>query len=374
MSVLTRPAVLLATASAAAGLLATPGAAHAAAPAQLTAAGTRAQLTAAGAPAQLTAAGTRAQLTAAGAPAQLTAAQMAAELDTIAAASTAAGSQGWKTVSDYTFTFPGSATVIRGSGATQADLVRGRYADRFTTIGFGSADYFAVDRTGRWEPVQEQDEQRALAMMGRASVKYAYTADAAFDLGEYLTENAPSPVAMTAGIDGGGTKVTHDDGSADLTATDEQGAGVVLHVGASGLLTGAHLAVGGGEDGTAAEVEMAFAYGPQTVTMPTGAETIPVAALAKGVAYLTMADDVKALAGAAATATRTKAKGGTVKVATLRKVARNDVTSWNRTSIVKFTVKDVTGGVKVSATNPWTKKTVAYTVKASGKKVVVKKA
>lgn len=37
-------------------------------------------------------------------------------------------------------------------------------------------------------------------------------------------------------------------------------------------------------------------------------------------------------------------------------------------------IKDINAGVRVYATNPWTRKSVAYTVTAAGKKVVVKKA
>jgi hypothetical protein len=332
MSVLVRPAVLLATASVAAGLLVAPGAAYAAVTTTT-----------------------------------LTAAQLAAELTTVGTASAKAGAQGWKGSSKYTFTFPGSTTVFHGTGTTQADLVHGRYADRFSAAGLGSADMFAIDGRGRWDPAQDPDELRALKMMGRTTVKYAFTADTTLDLADYIDENAPSPVAMTTGIDGGGTKVTHDDGTVELTATDEEGAKVRLQVGPSGLLTGAHVALD--RDGGGAELDVTFGYGPQTVALPAGAETIPAAALATGVAYLGMAENVKVLAGAVAT----RVRGGKVSEANVRAAARTTTTAWNGSSPVRVTTKSVAGGARVSATNPWTKKTVAYTVKASGRKVLVKK-
>ncbi|BBH68990.1 hypothetical protein ACTI_56750 [Actinoplanes sp. OR16] len=335
MSVLTRPAVLLATATVAAGLLVAPGAAFAA-----------------------------------DTTTTLTSAQMAAELSAVAAASAAAGVQGWKTASDYRFTFPGSPAVVDGVGSTTADLAHGRYDDRFSTAGSGSADSFAVDGEGLWEPVPDGAEAQALRMMGRPAVKYVFTADEALDLDAYLDENAPSPVAMTSGIDGGGSKVTHEDGSADLTTADTQGADVVLHVGATGVLTGAHLAMAGNADQGAVTVDMIFSYGAQTVTLPTAAATVDPATLAKGVAYLTMPATVRTIAGAAATDTRKAARNKKVEVATLRAIARTAAT---RSSPVKVTVTNVTGGVKVSATNPWTHRSVAYTVTASGRKVVVKK-
>ncbi|MBB2948596.1 hypothetical protein FB565_008379 [Actinoplanes lutulentus] len=335
MSVLTRPAVLLAAASVAAGLLVAPGAAYAA-----------------------------------DTTTTLTAAQMAAELKAIASKSATAGAQGWKTTSDYRFTFSSTSTVIDGDGTTTADLVHGLYSDRFSATGLGTANVFAADHKGIYDEVQESTERKALKMMGKSAVKYQFAADTSFDLDEYIEESAPSPVALTTGFDGGGTKVTHDDGSADITATDEDNTNIVLHVGTTGVLTGADLAV---KDGSVT-LDMTFAYGPQTVTLPSVAETITPAALAKGVAYIEMPASVKMLANSAAADTRSGAKGKTVKVANLRKAARTEVTAWNKSSPVKVTVKNVTGGVKISATNPWTKATVTYTVKASGKKVNVKKA
>ncbi|MEU4238218.1 hypothetical protein [Actinoplanes sp. NPDC026619] len=71
---------------------------------------------------------------------------------------------------------------------------------------------------------------------------------------------------------------------------------------------------------------------------------------------------------------RTAAHGGTVKVSSLRKLVRRDSAAVNAregAAIVKVTT--ISQGVQVSATNPWTKKTISYVVKASGRKIIVKK-
>jgi hypothetical protein len=52
---------------------------------------------------------------------------------------------------------------------------------------------------------------------------------------------------------------------------------------------------------------------------------------------------------------------------------RGEVSAFNtKAQLRMIKVTDVRRGVRVYATNPWTHKTVSYTVKASGKKVVVR--
>ena len=56
-------------------------------------------------------------------------------------------------------------------------------------------------------------------------------------------------------------------------------------------------------------------------------------------------------------------------VSSVRKHVRRQATTFNASVKVKMVkVADVRGGVLVSATNPWTGKTVDYTVKASDRK------
>ena len=72
--------------------------------------------------------------------------------------------------------------------------------------------------------------------------------------------------------------------------------------------------------------------------------------------------------------TRRAANGGTVKVTNLRKQVRHDESKFNNAAQVNMVkAKDLTGGARVYATNPWTRQTVSYTVRASGRKVVVRK-
>ncbi|MBG0561117.1 hypothetical protein [Actinoplanes aureus] len=325
MSVLTRPAVLLATTAVAAGLLAAPGTAYAA-----------------------------------GTTTQLTAAEMTAAMKSVAAASTTAGAAGWKSTTAF------SAAVF-GAAANETvlyDRTHGLYSDSLTVQGSGSLHLFLADGRGVYQSISAARQRSALKMMGRSSVKYTFTADKSVDVDQY----GATPASLAAGYQEAGTKTANDDGSADYTFTDD-GAKVTLHVSAAGALTGAHAAEG------AMQVTLAYTYGRQTVTLPTSSATIASGTLAGGVAYLDMATVVQRAATAGAADTRKAAKGGTVKVANLRKIVGRDAAAANKAIAVSMVkVKSITGGVRVYATNPWTRKTVAYTVKASGKKVAVKKA
>lgn len=111
------------------------------------------------------------------------------------------------------------------------------------------------------------------------------------------------------------------------------------------------------------------------MTLPSAAVTVDAATLAKAKAYLTMPASVKKAATKGASHTRTAAKGKKVKVASLRKIVRQDAAAVNKAlGVTLVKTKNIAGGIRVYATNPWTHKTVAYTVKASKKKVIIKKA
>jgi hypothetical protein len=339
MSVLTRPAALLATAAVAAGLIAAPGAAYAT-----------------------------------GTVTQLTAAEMAAALAQVSTASATASAGGWR--AEITYTSPqaggsGSETVVH-------DPVHGRYSDSFAVQGGTATQLFLVDGRGHYEPVESSRQRAALKMMGRPAVTYVFTPDRTLDLAEFVAELAPSP-ANLAGDDYevGGSRTAHDDGSAHYTLTEEMAdatAELTLNVSAGGILTGVHASVAGDAENTSGTT-LAYTYGSQTVTLPGTSAWVAAATLADGVAYLDMTNAVKRAVTAGAADTHKAANGGRVKVSTLRKLVRRDAAAVNRAAQANLVeVKDVTGGVRVYATNPWTKATVAYTVKASGKKVVVKPA
>ncbi|MEU4428678.1 hypothetical protein AB0F81_49400 [Actinoplanes sp. NPDC024001] len=321
MSVLSRPAVLLTTLSVTAGLLVAPGVAYAA-----------------------------------DTTTRLTAAEMTAAMKAVAAASTKAAASGWKSSTRITL------DAVTATETSVLDAAHGRYV---TTSG--TQQLFAVDGRGIYTQVSDSRQRSALKMMGRTSVRYVFIGNTSVDLDDF----AVTP-AVVAGYTIAGSRTTHDDGSADYAVVEPEGAKVTLRVSPAGVLTGAHAALSD-EDGDL-DVTLAYTYGPQTVTLPAAAATIGSGTLATGVAYLGMSTAVKRAAVAGAADTRKAAKGRKVSVTTLRKIVRRDAAATNAAagaSIVK--VKSITGGTRVYATNPWTRQTVSYTVKASGRKVLVKK-
>jgi hypothetical protein len=203
-------------------------------------------------------------------------------------------------------------------------------------------------------------------MMGRPSVRYVFTPDRSLDLDDYIEEIGAPPAAVAMDTTVAGTKTTHDDGSAEYQVTDD-GLDITVKVGPDGILTGAH-ATAPGMDAT-----LEYTYGPQQVTLPTAAQTVGATTLATAARYLHMPAAVRKAAVDGAAATRKAARGRTVQVSQLRTKVRSAATSLNRAAgLTMVKAANVRGGVRVSATNPWTRKTVAYTVKASGKKVNVK--
>lgn len=339
MSVLSRPAVLLAAASVAAGLLVAPGAAFAA-----------------------------------GTTTTLTAAEMKAALKPVAEASALAGAGGWRAVTDVVLTVP-SAGSITMLDTTVVDPVHGHYSDVVDLGRYGREETYAAAGRGVYRSVEDGGQTAALRMMGRPAVKYVFTPNKALKLAGILAaENAPAPDDMAEYYAVAGTRTVNDDGTTDFTVLDDEGGDpytVTLHVNASSVLTGVD-AVPADTTGVS-EGSIAFTYGPQTVTLPAGAATVDSGTLAKGVAYLDMAAVVRKAATKGAADTRKAAKGGSVKVASLRKLTRRGAASADKAAgVAMVRVTDIPGGVRVSAANPWTRKTVAYTVKASGRKVVVK--
>jgi len=200
-------------------------------------------------------------------------------------------------------------------------------------------------------------------------VRWEFDADKSLVLTESVDEEFPSPATvLTDDTAHPGTRTVHDDGTTDYAYTAD-GAAIVLHADAAGVLTGANANV------AAAKTTLTYTYGAQKVTPPAAAVTVDSATLAKAEAYLGMADMVHGAAVEGANHARSAAKGKKVKVASVRKYVRKYTKLVNKSAgVAVIKVKDVSGGSRVSATNPWTHESVAYTVKASGKKVVVKKA
>ncbi|GIF38266.1 hypothetical protein [Actinoplanes xinjiangensis] len=333
MSVLSRPAILLASASVAASLLVAPAAAYAA-----------------------------------DTTTELSATQMKAAVAAVAAATDTAAAQGWTSKMDLSIAIGGMTAT--GWQTITTDREHGLLAASFAVNGQPEASVFLDEGSGGYESAGDDSRTKAaLKMIGRPSVKFVFTADASLT----LEDDAPAPLDLVSPSVGAGTKTLHDDGSADFTFADPSVGEVTLHTDASSVLTAASTELN--DDEATLSTTLDYAYGPQAVTLPSAGETVDAQTLAKGVAYLDMAGLVRNAAVGGAADTRKAAKGGKVKVATLRKLVRREAAETNASTggVAVVKVKDVTAGVRVSATNPWTKKTVAYTVKASGKKVVVKK-
>lgn len=291
----------------------------------------------------------------------LTQPEMTVALQQVAATSTVAAKGGWRA----SMTIGGG--FLSGTGSFVVDPVGGRAFSQSLINGEKEIEY-AVQHKGTYSYLNLAASRSAVKMMGRPSVRFSFSAQKSLVLATYVKENLATPGELPSDKIGAGTKTVHDDGTADYVF-DDDGTAVTLRLDAAGVLTKAQASELG------IKVTVTYAYGAQRVTLPTAAVTVDAATLDKAEAYLTMPASVKQAAVKGAGHTRTAAKGKTVKVAALRKIVRKDVAAVNKAvHVAMIKVKNVTGGVRVYATNPWTHKTVAYTVKAAKKKVVVKKA
>lgn len=294
----------------------------------------------------------------------LTKDEMTAAVTAVSTASTAAGKAGWRA----------TLTNVPGPGTTSTETFA---LDPVGGIGLLTVvnDFaeYAVQHKGTYQSVTSDTTRAAVKMIGRPGVRYVFTADKNFSLDDWAADRAPYPADVLDYSIAAGTKTVHDDGSTDYAFLSPNGSGhnvVALHVDAAGLL-----ATVSDSDPGFYTATVAYTYGAQKITPPAAAVTVDSVTLAKAEAYLTMTDRVKAAATNGAAHTRKAAKGKTVKVASLRAIVRKDAAATNKSAgVAMVKVANIAGGVRVSATNPWTHKSVAYTVKASGKKVIVKKA
>jgi hypothetical protein len=291
---------------------------------------------------------------------KLTATQMVVALEPVTAATTAAAEDGWKAAITMT------SGKSSGSGSYVVDPTHGIAYEGYSFDEFEHTAYTVAGK-GYYRALSDSQSKAAVKMMGRPAVRYSFTPDTSLTLAVHLKGGAPTPVyVLSDDVHHPGTKTVHDDGSTDYDmVVDDQS--VTLRVSPTGTLSGAHTK---GDDFA---TTLAYTYGPQTITVPTGSAVIGSAQLQLGVWYLDMPAHAKQVSRSGAAQTRRAARGATVKVASLRKIVRAEVSSFNTMTETKMIkVKDVRRGVRVSATNPWTKKTVSYTITASGKKVVVR--
>ncbi|GGN11730.1 hypothetical protein GCM10010109_21910 [Actinoplanes campanulatus] len=325
--------------------------------------------------------------------------QMVAELKTVADASTVAAEKGWKanivftdwatdvaatgwkadvadagrkaavTATSGKATAAGSVeAAATGAGEVSmsmfyvVDPVHGRTLQRYR-YGTMTGGGYSVEGTGRYDALNDPTSRSALKMMRRPQVRYVFTADPSLDFDEAV----PAPTAVLTEDIQAGTKTVHGDGSADYTFRPEADTNITLRVNSVGTLASARAGL------EESAVTLTYAYAPQQVTLPSRSATINWAELAKGQAYLDMRTFVASAANQGAAETLRTAAGRTVKVTSLRKHVRQEAAVFNSyasTNMIK--TKDIRGGIRAHATNPWTHKTVSYTVKASGKKITVR--
>ncbi|BFU45603.1 hypothetical protein [Krasilnikovia sp. MM14-A1004] len=290
----------------------------------------------------------------------LDAVTMAAELKTVADASTAAAHDGWRITDTY------SEGSMSGSSSFVVDLTR---KIAYTRSRFGTDGYamYVVGGKGVYQSLMGPDERAAVKMMGRPGVRYQFTAVPSMTLDDYLVGGVGTPAAALTDNTYAGTKTVHDDGSTDYAYHDDKDMTVTLHVSAAGTLTSSRGTGNGFTDVTA------YTYGAQHVTLPAASATISSRTLARGVAYLNIKTTIAEVASQGAADTRQAAHGRRIKVATLRRIVRRDVANFNLGTVPKMIkVTAVKRGVRLRATNPWTHKSVTFTVKAYGKEIAVK--
>ena len=307
----------------------------------------------------------------------LTKAQINAALTEVAASSAKASSAGWRGVeirTDADGYHPGK--TITSIDDVTGDAV-GRIVERFKSPKWSSLTYAKTGK-GTYEQVYDKRAKAVLKMMHRPGVTHILRSDKTLTVDKYLENTFSAPGHVNAAFLSDGARTIHTDGSVDYTVTYTDppqmftpagGARTVLHINADGVLTSVDIT------GPDIRTHLTYTYGRQTVTLPATSKTISLEQLQLGSEYLDMSSIdryIKHVATEGATATRKAADGARIDVADLRTIMRRTATADNadtRMNIVK--VRNVAGGMRVYATNPWTKATRAYTVKASGTKVTV---
>lgn len=291
---------------------------------------------------------------------RLSADKMRTALNAVSETSTAATRRGWKAVLSTTDisqrSVRGSYTVDRADGIVSAQVRTGE-----TRISA-----YVVAGKGMYTSFDGGNIQAAMKMIGRPAVRYVFIPEPP-ELDHYIKGNIPAPTSiLTEDVHHAGTRTTHDDGSIDYRVTAPNRVTVTLHVDPAGRLTKVR------GSATGAPFALALQYGPQRVTLPAARVTVDADTLSNAVAYLDMPDAVKTAANKGALETRRAADGKKVKVSALRTLTRRAAADVARSSRVKLKTDNIHNGVRISATNPWTKETMTYTVTAGGRDVRVK--
>lgn len=334
MSVLSRPAILLTTASMAVGLLVAPGPAHAA-----------------------------------DISTTLTSAEMKAAMQTVASATATAAATGWKqTRTGHAATPSGSQWPYTFTLTYDAQHHRLRHV--MDAEPDPEEEYLVAEGIGIYQAVNAAADRAALGMIGRPEIGYQFIADKTASLADLTGQGSGSPAGFASSFPMRATRIVHDDGSTDYRIASNPLL-TTLHVNAAAVLTGYDSVRIDGQDRYEAATQ--YSYAPQTVNLPAAAVTIDARQLYVGCMYRDMAQRVS---DAVSNGVRKAPQGAKLTVAALRRSVRQEAAYVNKFIQVEGLVKvqDVTSGVRVYATNPWTKKTTATTVTVFGKKIVTKKA
>lgn len=287
----------------------------------------------------------------------LTAAQMTAALKAVNTTTVAAARSGWR----GTESISGGGLSLTSRYA--ADPAHGIAMEQIVSGELNQTEY-AVSGVGVYEYAGDRTSRKAMAMIGHPSVRWVLTRTK-LKLSTWMRDNLSPPSEALAGDTPAGSRTTHDDGSADYAFTDD-GSSATLHVDPTGVLTSLRAT------GSGISERATYAYGPQHLKVPAAPVTVSQATMDRALAYLDMTTIVDGVADGGAADARAKAHGRTVSVASVRKAVRKEASGINKFLKVDMVrVTDIRGGARASATNPWTHRTVSFTVTASGTKVVV---
>lgn len=319
---------------------------------------------------------------------QLTPQQLTADLTKAAAATKAAGKDGWSE-SVHTAAPDGSASMAwtlvyavrqgRAYTAISGELTGKMIAVQHAGIYAGTSSVASI--LGSAAHVK-----RLLAAVGRPNATWIYTPDPTVDLtdGEFgMADASPAQLlsaliaptyetvtgapAKTVAAGGMSTTYAFTVAAAKPKDPDSVAGTITVTLNAGGVMT-AFTATSSDEAESGS-----FAYGKQNILLPTGAQVVSISRLLDGEALLRMKSDARKIAAQTRTqVTKTKhKKSRTVRL--IRTKAATLVANANSADgLHVFSRRNIAGGVRVTATNPYTHDKLIFTVKGAGKKAIVR--
>lgn len=294
----------------------------------------------------------------------LTDAEMTAAITAMAGSTAAAAAAGWAGSLVKTYD-----TEPEGTVAVVADPVGGRGSITYDHAGPGTG--YVVAGKGRYHLLTTARQRAAAKLIGKPSAVYAFVSQPSLQITSWAAATGVSPTRFLVYRPGGApTRTVHGDGSVTYRFWDDTSGDVVLETTTAGVLSSAR------HNFEEIGRRYSWRYGVQHVGLPAlnSATTVDNTELTKAAAYVYLRSDLKGLAGTIAKDVRRASGKHAVRASTIRKAAGRNVIAFNRkaqVTVVKVTY--VKGGVRISAKSPYTGVKMAYTIKASGKKVTVKK-